>query len=102
TMTAIAKLRPGKDAPQNIEMSVADWIQVAPNPRQRDTEKHARKAKHLMTPQPTHRRVSMAMTPDGRKWKLDGHTRALLWSRNQVERPESLNVSVFTVQNQLQ
>ena len=97
-------LRPRReDLPQNITMSVADWIEIPDNPRQRDTERHARRAKHLLTPAPTHRRVSMAMTPDGnRKWKLDGHTRALLWRRNEVQRPPDLNVSIFLVTSQIE
>src|SRR5260370_461566 len=65
--------------PQNIELTVAEWLEIPDNPRQRDTERHLQRAKHLMTPAPTHRRVAMAQaTTDDRRWKLDGHTRAII------------------------
>ena len=67
-----------------IRMSVDEWIKVKANPRQRDTEKHAAKAKHLLTPSPDHAHVSAARLPNETLVKLDGHTRALLWKRGTV------------------
>lgn len=92
-----------EDLPQNFIMSVDEWLNVPSNPRQRDTEKHLQRARHLLVPSPTHRRVAMASTRDGRRhWKLDGHTRALGWQRGMIPRPENLNVAVFYVDSQLE
>ena len=82
---------------QVIEMTGTEWISVPDNPRQRDTERHARKADHLKTLSPTHRAVAMAMTKGGERWKLDGHTRAWLWSRGEVQRPPTVIVTVYEV-----
>ena len=83
---------------RTIRMSVKDWIgKVKDNPIQRDTERHAAKAKHLLEPNSTHAAVSAAELPNGKLVKLDGHTRALLWQRGQVEAPHELHVNVFPV-----
>ena len=84
---------------ESKEMSVSEWITVPDNPRQRDTERHLRKAKHLLTPQPTHSRVSMAMDPKGNRWKLDGHTRSLAWQRQMVTPPTVLLVDIYKVRD---
>jgi hypothetical protein len=84
---------------ESIEMSVSEWIAVPDNPRQRDTEKHLHKAKHLLSPSPIHARVSMAISPTGERWKLDGHTRALAWHRNMVTPPAKLFVDVYPVRD---
>lgn len=78
-------------------MTVAEWISVTDNPRQRDTEKHAAKAKksHLSVLDPAHALVSMAELPDGRRFKLDGHTRCLLWQRGELAMPDELIVDVW-------
>lgn len=90
---------PRKGGHQIVEMSVFDWQQVPDNPRQRDTERHLRRAAHLMKPSPTHARVAMAMTPKGERWKLDGHTRALAWSRNMGFPPGKVIVDVYEVRD---
>lgn len=77
------------------EMTPAEWAQVADNPRQRDTELHAKKAiKYLIHPVPPHREVKMAWLPDGTKIKLDGHTRAYLWMLEKIPVPETLEVGI--------
>lgn len=81
-------------------MTVREWIAVTPNPIQRDTERHAAKAKHLMTPLPTHQFVFAAQMPGGQLIKLDGHTRALLWERNQVPAPQNVIVGIVQVRTQ--
>jgi hypothetical protein len=83
----------------SLKMSVADWIAVTDNPIQRDTERHAAKAKHLLTPSPTHAHVSAAKLPDGTLVKLDGHTRALMWARGMVQRPAHVEVAVIPVKS---
>lgn len=83
----------------SIKMSVNEWIAVEDNPIQRDTERHLSRAAHLMTPQPTHAFVSAAKLPGGTLIKLDGHTRALAWKRNVVERPSHVEVTIIPVKS---
>lgn len=84
-----------------IEMSVEDWINVEDNPVQRDTERRAKKAKHLHILDAVHQETRMARLPDGQCIKLDGHTRGFLWAgglaREGIEprRPEYVSVSVY-------
>lgn len=77
------------------KMLVEDWIKVADNPIQRDTEKHAAKAKHLRTPHPTHSVVHAAELPNGKLIKLDGHTRALMWKRKDIAAPMQVMALVY-------
>lgn len=83
------------------KMTVDEWISVSDNPIQRDTVVHAEKAKkaHLRTYSPTHASVAAAVLPGGRLVKLDGHTRALLWSQNHLERPPYVEASIYLVKN---
>ena len=79
-----------------IEMTPAEWAKVPDNPRQRDTELHAKSAiKYLQVPQPPHAQVEMAALPDGSRWKLNGHTRSLLWGDGRIPVPPVLHVTVY-------
>jgi hypothetical protein len=78
-------------------MTVAEWIMVKDNPIQRDTERHAAKAKHLLTPRQSHAVVHAAKLPSGQLIKIDGHTRALIWSRGIVQHPNKLRVLEYPV-----
>ena len=71
----------------NRRMPLQEWISIPANPVQRDTELHAAKAlnRHLQKSVETHQKVSMAELPDGRKFKLDGHTRAHLWDKGLLQ-----------------
>lgn len=82
-------------------MTVEEWIAIPDNPIQRDTERHARKAKHLRTPVKTHWVCHAGQFPDKKYIKLDGHTRALLWKRKEIPEPPTglLEVHVFPVKN---
>ena len=84
-----------------MTMTIKEWIGIQPNPIQRDTEYRARKAinGHLKQPSETHRRVAMAMLPDGERFKLDGHTRALLWSDKRLAAPDTVKVDIYHVDN---
>lgn len=85
------------------KMSVSEWINVPDNPRQRDTVRHARKAKrtHLATSEEPHQVVMAAMMDGEVRWKLDGHTRAYLWENGELPTPTSkLTVICFSVKNQ--
>lgn len=88
----------------HIEMSVEEWAKIKDCPTQRDTLKHlhvsSAAGRHLATPHPTHAMVSMAQTPKGQRWKLDGHTRSLAWVSGQLApAPEVLQVTVYEVKN---
>ena len=100
-MAVLAKLPLSKRAlkivTERVDMTVDEWIAVPDNPRQRDTERHLRRAKHLLSPSPTHAIVSMATDGSGRRWKLDGHTRALAWRQGLVERPAKVIATVYPV-----
>jgi hypothetical protein len=79
-------------------MTAAEWAQVADNPRQRDTVGRAAKAKHLDVLEPTHTLVSIAELPDGKRYKLDAHTRAYKWLADPRLAPQSLlDVRVYVV-----
>lgn len=80
-----------------IEMSADEWAAVNDNPIQRNTEAHARRAKHLLNPSPFHRFVDMAVLPDGRRFKIDGHTRSFLWQRRLIPLPETVVVDCWNV-----
>lgn len=82
--------------PKIIKMTPQEWIAVSDNPRQRDTERHLRRAKHLLSPSPTHAQVSMAQCGK-QSWKLDGHTRALLWTQQPDLAPPTIYVTVYSV-----
>lgn len=82
-----------------VKMSVVDWIEVQDCPIQRDTIKHAAKARHLRKPLPIHAYVSAAKLPTGHLVKLDGHTRAYLWQQGEVEAPPGVTVTVIPVKD---
>ena len=68
---------------KHIEMSIEEWIKVKDCPTQRNTEIHAKSArkKNLKESSITHSQVSAAQVKTkGNMYKLDGHTRAYLWS----------------------
>lgn len=67
------------------------WYEVSDCPIQRDTERHAKMAvkKHLKEAASTHANVNAAELPDGTLYKLDGHTRAYLWQRGELEKPSN-------------
>lgn len=78
-----------------IKMSPKEWAGVPDNPRQRDTAAHAKRAAHLKVPHPTHAFVNMALLPDGRRFKLDGHTRSYLWEAGDLAAPDVLSVQTW-------
>lgn len=81
-------------------MTPEEWANIPDNPRQRDTERHLRRSSHLLNPSPTHAHVIMAFCPTtNQSWKLDGHTRSLLWSKTPDIAPPKLFVTVYDVAN---
>lgn len=83
-----------------IHMTPAQWKLIPANPRQRNTEYHLNRATHLLSPSPTHAFVSMAQDEAGNSWKLDGHTRSLLWERSPNLAPQTIYITVYHVKNQ--
>jgi len=83
-----------------IEMSVQDWIDVKDNPRQRNTERRANlaKTKHLSKYEAPHRFVFAAIRNGDVLCKLDGHTRAMLWSLGELELPPDGKVTVCLIE----
>lgn len=78
-------------------MTVDQWIVVTKHPRQRDTDKRAEYAKtrHLAELKDAHL-VVYAIKWHGHLYKIDGHTRALLWSQGELKRPKFVTVIIFT------
>lgn len=83
------------------KMTPEQWIKVLPNPRQRPTEAHAAKAikKHLKNYSVTQDAVFAAALPGGKLFKLDGHTRALLWEQGLLAKPPCVYVRVYLAKN---
>lgn len=77
-------------------MTPEEWASVPDNPRQRDTESRAAKARHLNVLEAAHTLVHMAEWESGR-CKLEGHTRALKWMQSPETAPESVDVRVYIV-----
>lgn len=82
---------------KQIKMTVDAWIEVNDNPQQRNTEFHAKKAmkNHLADFSDTQCTVAAAELPSGVKYKLDGHTRALLWEQGLLDRPKVLFCDLY-------
>lgn len=75
-----------------MQMTVAEFCDIPGNPRQRDTEQHAKKAlrAHLKSPSDVQKYVAIALLPNGEFVKLDGHTRAYCWQMGKLAAPESI------------
>ena len=87
---------------KTIKMNVDAFIKISDNPAQRDTERHARvaKNKHLSELAETHQVVAIAEVGIKKtRYKVDGHTRALLWHLKELERPNELTVQIYSVAN---
>jgi hypothetical protein len=80
-------------------MSPAEWSLVRDNPRQRDTERRALKAKHLQKLEAAHTLVHMAEW-DGGRCKLEGHTRGKVWSDKPEIAPDTVDVRVYIVRDE--
>lgn len=81
-------------------MSVAEWVTLSDHPRQRDTERQARKAHWNLAraargPALESLRWVVAAEFDGRLYKVDGHTRGLLWNTNKLPNPGTVFATVY-------
>lgn len=82
---------------ETLIMTPDEWAQVPENPKQRDTVKHAIYAEqnHLKSYTPAQNVVYMGITKDGERFKVNGHTRCLLWAEGRLEKPPFLIVIVY-------
>lgn len=84
----------------SIYMSVADWIRVPRNPIQKANRASRRRNDHLRTFNDTHARVYMAQYPNGKRCKLDGHSRAHVWEHGLSDYvPSRVQVFIVPVKN---
>lgn len=88
-------------ASYTVEMPVDTWIHLADHPRRRDTERHARKPEWELLARRAQgavlemlRWVAAAQVGD-EVWKVDGHTRALMWKNGSLRRPDRVLATVF-------
>lgn len=91
------------------KMPVEEWLAIPDNPIQRNTEKRAKTARHLRTLDPAHYVVAMAKYKgNGRREKVDGHTRAFIWENTLTgddepqcdQVPRDVTVQVYEVRDQ--
>ncbi len=83
-----------------VLMTVAEWEAVCDNPRQRDTERHAKKIIGDFSPWLEQGEiVQAACLPGGKLYKLNGHTRGYGWTNRLIYCPESIQVEIFDAKN---
>jgi len=80
-------------------MTPAEWANVPDNPRQRDTERRSKTARHLHTLEAAHTLVHMAEWDTG-MCKLEGHTRAKVWTDMPDIAPDAVEVRVYLVRDE--
>jgi hypothetical protein len=87
-------------------MSVDAWIELADHPRRRDTERHIRKPdwelllRMARGPVLEMLRWVVAAQVGDEAWKVDGHSRALLWANGSLPRPKTVFAKVFRCESQ--
>jgi hypothetical protein len=86
---------PGYETMGRTKMTLQQWIDLPDCPRQRDIKARIATATHLDVFEPIHAEVAMAVLPDGRRFKLDGHTRAAKWAMNPAQAPVQVSATVY-------
>lgn len=87
-------------ASYTAEMTVQQWVALPDHPRQRDTVRQARKGHWDLA------RVARGAALESLRWvdaaelhgqlyKVDGHTRGLLWSKGKLPNPGTVFVKVY-------
>jgi len=84
---------------QVVEMNWQEFCQLPDHKAQRDTvaraEKNSSPGRHLSKPVNSHASVA-AIVHRGRTYKLDGHTRAMLWNDGRLAPPcDIISVSIY-------
>lgn len=83
-------------------LAVDDWIALPDHPHHRNTVRHAG-AVHLKRAQRATGALAsllahvVAARWEGTHYKVDGHTRAYLWERGELQRPDRLHVTIYRV-----
>lgn len=98
--TSSAARRLGR--PETRTMTLRQWVDVPDAPVQRDTPKHWNKAKkYLSKLREAHRTVAMAVTDDGKEFKLDAHTRTYGWVNGLTDAvPDYVTVKITYVKDE--
>jgi hypothetical protein len=78
-------------------LSLDTFTSIPDHPKQRNVHLHARKAmrSHLKKYHPKHADVTIAVMPDYRVYKVDGHTRCYLWDTGQLTPPKFLRADLW-------
>ena len=87
--------------PETVIITPYDFVDIEDNPRQRDTKKQAARAcrRHLKSGHISHCKVNIARLPSGKLYKLDGHSRCLLWEQGRLSAPEFLSADIWDCKN---
>lgn len=88
-----------------LQMPVEDWVALEGHPRQRDTEKransvHWKLARAAKGPALAVLASVTAGELAGRRIKVDGHTRARLWSTGELPDPGNVMVTVYRCEDE--
>ena len=77
------------------------WINMPDNPKQRNTEAHAKRVLKgsLKVPKGMHSYVEAAQLPDVSYFKVDGHTRAYIWRNGIHPTPTQIKMRVYQVRD---
>ncbi len=87
-----------------VQMSATDWLNIPDHPRRRDTERQARKPhwQQLQTARGAaleSMRWVVAAELHEQLFKVDGHTRALLWATGRLPHPQTVFATVYRCQS---
>ena len=88
-------------ASYTVKMPVDVWVDLADHPRRRDSERHIRKPGWTLLmrtargPVLEMLRWVVAGQVGDEVWKVDGHSRALLWANGSLTKPKSVYAKVF-------
>ncbi len=83
-------------------LSVESWIALPDHPHHRNTVRHAGAVHLALAKRATGALASLLAHVVAARWddthyKVDGHTRAYLWERGELPRPDRLHVTVYRV-----
>lgn len=86
------------------EIPLSAWTDIAPHPRQRNTERQCRKEHFVAARRATGAarqalRQVVAAKFQGRLYKVDGHARTHLWMQNELPPPETVIATVHRVES---
>lgn len=86
--------------PEARVMKFSEWAKIPPIKFQRNHEERIKENKHIRRFSdflPTHTLVAMVIYPDGRRFKVDGHTRTVAWESGVCAPPSDVLVITYHV-----